>query len=81
MEVIKQAVEQTRRPSNEAYWAGPTHAQPALCPQGPQAMEVMKQAVEWSRSADPSFVRHFVFQALGVAFPPYHPDFATILLQ
>ena len=49
--------------------------------QGPQAMEVMRQAVEWSRSADPSFVRHFVFQALALAAPPYHPDFAAILIR
>ena len=49
--------------------------------QGPQAMEVMNEAVRWSRSADPSFVRHFVFQALSLAAPPYSPDFATILIR
>ena len=49
--------------------------------QGPQAMEVMRQAVEWSRSADPSFVRHFVFQALALAAPPYHPAFAAVLIR
>lgn len=44
-------------------------------------MAVLQAAHEWGHSADPSFVRHFVFQALAVAAPPYRPDFAASLLR
>ena len=53
----------------------------ALAAQGSHAMGVLQAAQAWAGSADPSFVRHFVFQALAVAAPPYRSDFAASLLR
>lgn len=44
-------------------------------------MPVLREVELWSRSTDPSLVRHFVNQTLELADPPYSREFATALLR
>ena len=46
-----------------------------------QVMRVLKFAERWAASADPSLVRHLIYNLLAACAPPYSSDFAASLVR
>ncbi len=46
-----------------------------------RVLEVLAAVERWTKVADPSFVRYFVFKVLAISSAPYSPDFAAALLR